>query len=146
MKTLNFNKDSIHYRLANISGDFSQLDDHDLCSYTRYVMAGFLISMLILFLGVVAWHLLVSAVLGVIFSLVYGMLIFTHSGVVGSFIILFFTTFFGILYILQYRKDRKRAKAKMNRELGVPPKPDSFLVNAYKGWKEKYCVRVTFGE
>ena len=144
MKTLNFNKKSIHYRLANITGEFDVDEEHDICSYSRHVMAGFAASMLVLALGIFAWYLLVSTVLGIIFSLIYGTMLFDLAGAVGLGLI----TGCLVLLLMAFGKSRfmdyKRAKAKMNRELGIPLKPDSFLANAYKGWKEKYCVRVTF--
>ena len=146
MKTLNFNKNSIHFRLANMYDDFDCNDDHDLCSYTKYVLCGFVLSMIILFFGTIVWYILVSTVLGIIFSLAYGVLLFNQAGFLGA-VVIAFLLFLSLVtfgkYI--YRKYRN-SKNKNNKELGLPPKPDGFLVNAYKGWKEKYCVRVTFGE
>ena len=146
MKTLNFNKNSIHFRLANMYDDFDCNDDHDLCSYTKYVLCGFVLSLMVLALGIGAWHLLVSTVLAVVFSIMYGTLIYDVSALVGGTFISFALFFTIHDFSSNYLDERRCARKKKVRELGLPPKPDGFLVNAFKSWKEKYCVRVTFGE
>lgn len=146
MKTLTFNKNSIHFRLANMYDDFDCNDDHDICSYSRFVIAGFVVSVMALGGITFMWYLLVNAVLGIIFSLLYGVFLFNEAGFAGAAVI----TFILLLSLVtfgnySYRK-YKNNKTKHNKELGLLPTPDSFLVNAFKSWKEKYCVRVTFGE
>ena len=126
--------------------DFDPDDNHDLCSYTKYVLCGFVLSMMVLALGIGAWHLLVSTVLAVVFSVMYGTLIYDVFALAGGTFISFALLITIFVFSSNYLDEHRRARKKKVRELGLPPKPDGFLVNAYKGWKEKYCVRVTFGE
>ncbi len=142
MKTLKLNAKSWHYKLAN---EFGGLDGYatstDMCTYARNVSVGALLLAFLcticVFITVFVSYLLVETVLSIAFGIVYGFIMFTPAGFVGSILCvaaIIGTTF---IYLIKKYKDAKYAKRH-------DPKvePDNFIYNAYKGWKEKYCAKI----
>lgn len=137
MKTLTFNKTSWHYIIAAFGG-FNEWKDQDLCTYTRRFMLGILKAALFGVLIAGAGFVLAHILLGIAFSIYYGTMLFS---LVAEFAIL-------VIYVLSLglggaicclyvgTKIHDYANRDSNKE-------DNFIKHAYKGWKEKYCVRIT---
>jgi hypothetical protein len=159
MKTLNFNKNSWHYRLVSylrlyeapyqkdIWGDgklYTMGDSADICTYSKKVaLALFLVS-----IGTAAFALISMLVfhtlLGIYFSVLMGQWFFSEIGNVGIILLSAGAAWAGLFLSLMKiedirKKNRDGYKSKSN-------KPDTFLSNAYKAWKNKFCVPINFNE
>lgn len=161
---LELDRKSWHYRLA---ADYPphalksyDLVNQDICSYTRAVLRGLLfafgITMVLGFVG----SCVASFLAWLIVALQYNMLIednglaligfmFVSAGIIATI----------LLGIFSWREDRKYAARQKRREYyeayykehGYYPdeapeaaKKPSFIVEAYKAFKQKYCLRVEF--
>lgn len=142
MKTLTFNINSWHARFIDHHHGNVSLEHYgnlDICRYTRLFFEA-------LASCIIGWSLItlfsflaVHAVFGVIFSLMNGMWIFTPAGAFGAIITLVILAIIGAVvaydWIQGYMYERRCHREENNL-------PDSFVVNAYKSFKDKYCVRV----
>lgn len=140
MKSLTFNKSSWHYTMAHAAG-FEPGNDNqgDICEYTKAVLKCSLAALFCAAVFAGVSFLLVHLILGIAFSLWYGVWMMTVWGeatimvlVIGTFVV---TLFFGVEWLIKWNRNRK-----YNKE----DKPDGFIKHAYRSWKEKYCVQVTF--
>lgn len=139
MKPLVISKDSWHWRLVNrLTMVRYDRDELNLCKYSR-----------LLFFCVLA--VLAMGFLGGLVLLLYGMSLYltiTHGFGSYSMPLILFTAFpialFSIIGLTNY-KDKKRDEARKLYATGVYPaiREPSFLVKAYRAWKEKTCVRVS---
>jgi uncharacterized membrane protein YdbT with pleckstrin-like domain len=134
VKTLNFSKTSWHFCIATkLGGYVAHYDADDICTYSKHFMIGlvtmFAIAMGIAILGFLAWNF----IFGVIFSLVYWTWLFNDLAYIVIFAIIgliFTCLLIGGSWWIVY---------------GEPMiKQDSFVRNAYKSWKEKYCIKIDF--
>lgn len=135
MKTLEFKTNTWHYFLATLGGRIR--DETDICYYTRSVILGAFGISVGIFIALFLWHVAVHTVLGAIFSVIYGVYMFSAWGQAGL-------TIFGIasasalVYLLFLAlaalKDRAKNKALV--------KNDNFLYHSYRSWKDKFCMRV----
>lgn len=148
MKSLTFNKSSWHYRIATKVSNYSPYDEEydrgdspDICTYSRHVAGALLLLTLgaALFLGIS--YILIHVVLGIAFSLMTWSFMFTEIGFAGLIALCMIGFVCGAIYLKNKIEERRNNRRYSNR--GVP-KPDGFVKNAYKSWKEKYCVRITF--
>ena len=132
MQALTFNKNSWHHAIAKFGG-FNSWSDQDLCTYTRKFTRGlfgaFLIGLVIAFLGFGMSHL----IFGIIFSIMAGTWVTTEFGTVFGMVLLALALFIGIGASVDKYRDSHENK---------PRKPDGFVKNAYKGWKEKFCIKI----
>lgn len=140
MKSLTFNRNSWHFKLA-LFGDRRRTPD-DLCTYIRYVIYGFfeilaitiMSAIMIAGLSYAFW----DAVFAIGFSLYYGiMLIYGGTWVtIIIFSILCFIAFIVWMHSLGVFTSIKES---------IPTlKEDSFVRQAYKSHKEKYCAKIDF--
>jgi hypothetical protein len=132
MMSLTFNKRSWHYAIAKFGG-FDSYEDQDLCTYTskflKGVFWGSMLACLIAAVGFAAWHF----IFGIIFSILAGEVVMSEIGVVFGILVLVLLLFVAIAAGAEkYRESREFR----------PQKPDGFVKNAYKGWKEKFCVKI----
>ncbi len=138
MKTLRFDYDSWHYRFTS---RFTQIGYHqkpiDLCSYVRAFFAATLFATLLATLATCVAFALVHVVLGIGFSLFYGLFIFSELAY-GTMIFIGGCLIYAAIYFTVGWIRKRRNLALYNE------KPDGFVVNAYKSWKDKFCVRVEF--
>lgn len=135
MKPLVFRKGSWHYKLASITRNLDIFgNDMDICSYTKAVFAGILVILIAALIIALAGHLFFHMVFGVITSIVMGQIILTESAVIGIIAICLALVIYGIDSLLTWSERRRFA----------PRKPDGFVKNAYKSWKDRYCFKVTF--
>jgi uncharacterized membrane protein YidH (DUF202 family) len=133
-------KKSWHYRLANTYGDYQDWGDGtDMCTYTKHVLRG-------LFL-VIATTTVAGAVTGVMFDTFVAWIAWMLF--IGEWVDPTLETFKGFLIIFGlvamimgiagYVKAKEHLRRKYPTSQGAP-----FVVQAYRSWKDKYCVRVTF--
>ena len=144
MRSLKFNTNSLHYKIANIGGYYRHYDTDDnevtdICYYTKKVMIGlFIITIMTALIGVVCW-LLINFSFGVIFSIWTGSWLMNPAGeavlIMSSILITSAILYFGIGKLGQW----VRGKIEDSKD-----KPDGFVHNAYKSWKEKFCAKITF--
>lgn len=141
MKAVNLNKNSWHYYIAQKLGSYRPQEyvndtrNHktDICTYTSFVLKGFFLlfvmGIAIAFVGFLFWNVL----FGIIFSIIYGTIIFTDIAIaIFMFllaVIISATLFVGITMI----------KSKLENT-----ESDGFIKTAYKSWKEKFCVKINF--
>lgn len=135
---LTFDSKSLHYKLALLGGLSEYDDDSNICEYTRHVMFGMVIALLIGLLIAFMGTILANMVFAVGFSLVYGMLIYSEAASAGFFVSTIGTIWFGIWKLSESAKEHR------NKTRNEPKKPDGFVKHAYKSWKEKYCVKIEF--
>lgn len=142
MKTLKLKKGSWHYRLAGITANLEIFNEPDICSYTRSVLAGILVILLLGMLIAFAGFFLSHMILGAIFASIYGVWILTDIAVIGYIAASLLATVFAIEQIIKFSERRSRRR----RNMPVETKPDGFVKHAYKSWKNRFCVKVTFKE
>jgi len=156
MKTLNFNKNSWHFKLATKLGgyeapflyecsngdSFMAGDSADICTYSKCVAFSLFLVAIITTALVFVSTLVIHALLGIYFSISTGQWFFSEFGESG--IILFgIAVLLAGLYSASQKFSNYREK---NRHKPKSYKPDTFLDNAYKAWKNKFCVPIKFNE
>jgi hypothetical protein len=146
MKTLKFNKNSWHYKLAEAAGysPAAELDEvtgewsyktGEICSYSRYVGSWFLMAAFLLMLAYLAMHITVNFLFGVVFSIMYMTMLFNGAGFVGLFIFCIASAFAIAALVINWAK--KSTQKTLDN-------PDSFIGNAYRSWKDKFCAKIEF--
>lgn len=161
MKQLNFSKESWHYKLASMAlynpkyldeyGEECGRDNADTCTYLRHVLGGaVLFSFITSILAGVA-HLSLSLLFAIGFSIAFKAWIFTDE----AMFTLIFTTIGAIVgismlscnMIARYLKRREEQRQFMYGD-SLPKtdvtKPDGFVKNTYRGWKDKFCLKINF--
>ena len=132
MKTLQFDKNSWHYTIAKFGG-FNGWSDHDLCTYTHKFMKGLFFSAIIgIFIAIVGFGLS-NLVFGIIFSIIAGTWVTTEVGNVFGLILLLLSLFVAVGVSAEKYMESRKLRLR---------KPDGFVKNAYKGWKEKFCIKI----
>lgn len=140
MKSLTFNKNSLHYKLARLGG-VSQWDDTDICAYTRNVLMGILWSVVIVGLFTFASACLIDLLFGIVFSIIYQTMLFTPMAY-ATMMFIGVLSVKGFICFCQYQHGKWKMEKRNAPQ--TPKVPDGFLKAAYKSHKEKYCVRVDF--
>lgn len=143
MKTLIFDKNSWHYYFATKGSDFDPCDGHNICEYIQYVLAGIIRHTFVLLLLFALSYCAIHMILGIGFSIVYTTWLIDGAGFAGALLTFYLLAIIGVVYTKEYIHDRKWKRYEM-MEKGSIERPDSFLVNAYKAWKNKYCVKIEF--
>jgi len=150
---IKLNKNSWHFRMAKrISNRYAYYGYNSstasLCQYAKDVFLGMLFSAAVAFSVALAS---LGTIMQIVFSVQNGVFLHTPlegSGFVGMLLALGFTVcaismilgvFLAVLFILG-----KTVEAVGNAVEDV--KPPSILVEAYKGFKGKYCPTVSFTE
>jgi hypothetical protein len=151
MKKLTYSKNSWHYRLARQIGyspDWgyddegnSNKDFGDICSYWRHVVGAVLVIAIIFAIIYVVATLSVHLIMGIVFSLLYGMWLGTLVAEATLFFIgagiTLLVIFEGIPRVYSSYKEYRYDHPKQ-------PKPDGFIKEAYRSFKNKTCVQVKF--
>jgi len=146
MKTLKFNKKSWHYKLAAVAGYTPQSvwneeteewveKGGDICSYSVYVGKWFLLAAFCIMFIYSVIYFAIQFLFGVVFSIMYMTMLFSNAGLFGFFIFSFFSALAIIVMIIDWTTKATQKTLK---------KPDSFISNAYRAWKDKFCVRIEF--
>jgi hypothetical protein len=153
MKTLSFSKDSWHYRFTNRLTDYSDYCwRNDICTYTRFfiwaVIKALFIVAACLYLGSVISLLVLFPMISIVVWFIQGLLhlnndwINTFNNLKGVGIgdwcsILGIVILVGInLLVRRIQKWRDRRIMSRNRA------QDNVLVEMYRSWMEKSCVKI----
>ncbi len=145
---LTFNRSSWHYKLAEF-GNFKDWKDSDqnICAYTRAFIKGCL-QCLLIGVGIALFgHIIWCGIFGVAFSLWYGVFLMDELAIAGAGIIAvaaIITTGIWVSGILADRKIRRLNEEYHNPKPPATKKPDGFVVNAYKAWSQKFCIKLEF--
>lgn len=165
MKSLNFSKNSLHYRLAKEYGDYLPNfkwdestndwveDGTDLCSYTRHVAKGIMVALMITVIVGVLLGCMVDTVVWVVFGTNVPLDGISGFGMVGVALWSVLGAGCGILAhekLMDYLKAKRQAKEYLQEmadraagiEVKVKPKVDGFWTKAFKAFKEKTCYRI----
>jgi hypothetical protein len=143
VKTLNFNKNSWHYRLATKVGDFDE-EDGDFCSYVRNVTLGvFLSAMMVTMISIILYAI------GREFYAAYTCW-FTPVCTFGNFekavaltVAIAAGVVFTIFMLVWNSNRRRRIREEIYLGRRMAPQP-GFVKTAYKSIKEKTCFKVEF--
>ena len=139
MKELNFSKKSWHFILASIDGDLKHEHSADLCSYTRHVLIGaFIVSLIAIVFAFLAF-VVVNMLFAVGFSIAYGTVIMTEAAFAGWFASAVLTVWLSIQKSIEYLVAKRNLTVR-----DVAHQPDGFVVNAYTGFKDRFCVKIKF--
>lgn len=147
MKNITLNRNSYHYLLATRGGfterPFWLKDDQetefDFCEYTRKVFKGAFLSLMVLALMSSGLFLVVQLLMGIGFSLFYGMLIFSEAAL---FLICAITV--GIVLLAAMAIGVAFSNWNHARKYRVETKSDSFVSHAYDSLKNRFCLQVSF--
>lgn len=151
MKQLSIDTSSLHWRLASVYGPMSERDVRmhgtDICEYTRAVLAGivkwFLCIGLGAFVGLCLGDALAWIAAGIVTNFVDpGMpatvAVLVISGVTAVFLWLLVTDW---IKEWLYRRAKRRLEKEADEQDDEEREP-SFIVEAYRAFKDKYCVRM----
>lgn len=132
MKSFTLNTKSWHYWFATTMGDFSRYDiTSDICTYTRSIFLGMLLTFL---LSVLVFSAVILPVGNLVYCLLLWKLNLLAEGTLG---LLGCVAFMALLFTL----------ASLYRKHGAPiieNKPNGFIKQAYASWKNKFCIKVEF--
>ena len=156
MKPITFSVNSWHYKMVDKviglpRGYFNEDLPMDLCTYFRKLMlclfmltvaAAFIIGLVIIPLADLSAWVLAGLITGWTDTLGVG------GVIIGEAIIaVLFGIAAGIVFSLEALKKRKQANRLKNREAreaGVPEPTPSIMVELYRKFKDKTCVRIEF--
>ena len=133
MKTLQFNRNSWHFKLVNTLFGYSVYEIPDICSYTRAVL--FSLFLVTLFAILIAFGVfLIGDFLGyLIASILNFTFIEPENAAIVVMMLLFISSIFGIGYLIGKFSSRTLEKVS-----------DSFIAESYKSFKGKYCAKIEF--
>lgn len=150
MKSLNFNRESWHFKVATKWGGFPKwFETTNICEYSRAVVKG---SFLALANGLLALVAIVGSLYWVAITIAWwtagivtGVFIEEPGPIVLSMIVGGAGLIAGGTYLIHkvmvWNDVRKMNKS--NEARIAHPKPDSFVKKAWRSWMDKTCVRVT---
>jgi len=149
MNTIKIKDGTWHHFLATSTGGFSRHSHRDICAYTRCVLWGLFMWTLIVSICAVIFA---GAIVGPINALCWYLFDANIGGQkwanfgTGMFgAELFGGACVGIAFLWERWKAKKRRREweiEEGRIPAPPPKPPSFIKEAYAAWKGKYCARV----
>lgn len=163
---LELDRKSWHYRLAVNYTKKDEMELKDVCTYTRQVLAGAVFAAIIAIVAGGAGGAIASFLAWLVVSLEYKFFFPEDPWSIVGFSLIFAFGLVTIIYhIERWRSDRKYAKRQARREYFdayykehgyYPDDPQAkqakvvkeskpwFIVEAYKAFKNKYCLRVNF--
>ena len=146
MKSFVINRNSYHYLLAT-RGGFEEANcwgnpyEYDFCQYSRKVLKGALNSLIVLALISALAFGVVHILMGIGFSLFYGMFVFSDLAKFTSALILGITGGVGVLYLcITTREKLDQHREKIRKGNSQP----GFIIQTINSWKDRYCLRVEF--
>lgn len=150
MKPFILNSNSLHFKLAKMAGlrmpRWREVNDPistDICEYTRYVLKGVFLSVLMFIAAIGVAYILTEVIFSIGFSLFYQMNMFSEIGQIGLTLLVVLIFMVSVIWasmtFSEYRTRRKEQRA-MQKDL--PEVEPSFLKTAYSSFKGKYCVEV----
>lgn len=140
MISLKFNSNSWHYKIAKLGCLDAYYGSTDMCTYIRSFLFGTILAIIFGCLAFGVIYGLVHGIVATVVSLMYGINVFDDVAQLGMYLFSIIAIF-GIVLVVAYKHTIYIEKKYPD---GQPYKPDGFIKNAYSGWKEKYCARITF--
>lgn len=142
MKTIKIDKNSWHYHIVYKYTDGNPKWIGSICEYNKQLLFGMLSILMIIIISSFLWSVLLAPIFYGILYLIYGLPIEFGSDI--SSIIGIGVTFYvlGIgSYIAHLLIERKENKLYEMRAKGIERK-DSYIVAAWKSFKDKVCVKI----
>lgn len=143
MTPITIDKKSFHYKLAHGVGYREWHDSNDICSYSRHVVLGGLVGLFVLtmitLLTIFVSYLLVSMGLTLYFAIFHGVLIPDDFALAG-----FMLLTFAALYLLAIWGYKLISRGYNKVTNIIETKEDTFVSNAYRAYKDKFCVKLQF--
>lgn len=141
MKPFVFSKNSWHYWLASEFGSLRVWEYDDICTYTRAVLRGMFWGSVVfaILLGLAYW-LLITIVWWVV-VLQYGFLE-VPSAITMTVMIFIATVSVAVNYSVKWLK----RTIHNNKSGRIETKDPGFITKAYRSWKDKTCVSISFTE
>lgn len=149
MDTLNVSKKSWHYRLATTYGLESKFniinDETDICSYSRSVIIGIIIVLVIIGVGTVCAYPISQALLWLGFCVAslefidllnIGLVAIGVLEIVG---LLLYAIVYSLFTVIMKVMVKIAKKFPRKEKVETPP---GFMVQAYRSFKGKYCIKV----
>ena len=128
MKPIEISTDSWHYRLIS-KYDFP---DTEICGYTKQLIMFLIVTAMLVVLLMVFVYMTGDAIAWLIACIVNQQLIPIGEPAIGFFAVVIF-------FLIPYTISRVQLK-----RLSEGKTEPSFISQAYRSWKEKYCVRIEF--
>lgn len=147
------NKNTWHYHLATVYGDFSEWkEESDFCSYSRQVIKGFLMTFVAIGLGTLVGVLYLDLVLWSYFSIITGHMMHIEPpafiALVASVLMIGAIAWY---YIKEYINDWRFERDKKLRRQGIyrndeeaVETPPGYFKLLYMKFNEKVCVNLKF--
>jgi len=142
MKSITFNRNSLHYRLATVYGSYDGSWDCDknFCTYSKSVFRGFLLTLVIVIAGVMLLAPQINMLIWLAVRLPSQKLIPPDE--INSFII--GATFIAIeivggLLVLKFKLGDSKTYIS-----NIIPTTPSFIKTWYQSFKDKTCVKIDF--
>ena len=139
-----YNKDSWHYRLAKTYGlndDLRWGYPTDICEYTRSIMLGMLVVVCLAIGPGILIGSIVDSILYWTFSAIVGSMIEPNIFAVLGTAVFFLSSIVGACYGLD---NLIKLLSKKHSKKIMKHKEPSFIVSAYRAFKEKYCFEIEF--
>jgi len=135
MNKLTLNTNSWHYKFATFGG-FNRYKSQDICTYTRRIAQAMIGIVMLSFIAMFLTWAAVEMIMGMAFSLYYGVYLFSNMGELGLLLFVAVMIVIATFFTVWVAHD-----VILNRAERVS---DNFVSHAYKSWKNKYCVGVEF--
>lgn len=135
MNKLEIAKDSLFHRLAVIGGLSRYATESDSCEYVRSIIIGAVLSLVAAVALTIFADAFINMLLGIVFSLVYGEIMFTAAGWTGVVVTASIAGVIGCWYI-----------AKVIIAFFDRPKKETSLAKIFRAWKDRYCIPISFKE
>lgn len=143
MTSLEFKRDSWHYKIAKSAGLKTYGGETDMCTYLRHFGMGVLMWTFLSTLVVFIAACFVDLSMAIMVSFMFGSLVTLSGMAILAVLIISVVLLIGVATLIiaavawAIEKLAKRSRSK---------KEDGFISNAYKGWKEKYCAKIQFAK
>ena len=147
MKAFTLSKKSWHWRLATVYGSHDKWDtETDLCAYMRNVIRGVIVISLVIFAGGLCIGIPFGSLLGwMAFVATNGLIEMDAIAFAAVVMIVGIVILIGLFLLFNtdageeiIDKIKSTVRIKIHR-----PQKDSFVVLAYRSFKEKTCVRLS---
>lgn len=144
MKAFTLSKKSWHWHLAVTYGNHCKYDtETDLCTYMRQVAVGTIVVLLLTLAGGLCLGAPFGSLLAwIVFVANYGLTEMDPVAFAGAAMIMCVALLIGIFFLFNTDAGEE-VVSKVKRAIRIPkPQKDSFLVLAYRSFKDKTCVRL----
>lgn len=149
MNTIKIKDKTWHYWCATSFGGFNYRSNKDICTYSRAVLWGGLMAILIGCLCIALFFGAVILPINTLCDAVFGWGFGNEKLIEAGGIVFFVEVLAGIIMTFCFFNEKRKEK-KRERDYAIeegliprpPPPPPSFISEWYKSWKGKYCAKV----